>query len=88
MRRVKVLFLPQEGVDAVWQQEVEAAVRPRTRPMYDAARDARLWHILGTGVDHVDISSMKTRGFAISNCPGQFSSVGLAECAMLYRVDR
>jgi len=27
---------------------------------------------------------MKTRGFAVSNCPGQFSSVGLAECAMMY----
>jgi phosphoglycerate dehydrogenase-like enzyme len=109
-----VLFLPQEGVDPLWQREVEAAVRPRhdflvydrgrpleaqfreievvidnggsvgTRPMYDAARDARLWQILGTGVDHVDIAYMKTRGFAIANCPGPFSSVGLAECAMMF----
>ncbi len=55
-----------------------------TRPMYDAARDARLWQILGTGLDHVDIAYMKTKGFAIANCPGQFSSVGLAECAMMF----
>jgi phosphoglycerate dehydrogenase-like enzyme len=109
-----VLYLPQEGVDPVWQREIEAAVRPRhdlsiydrgrplepqfqgmevvidnggsvgTRPMFDAARDARLWQILGTGIDHVDIASLKGRGFAISNCPGQFSSVGLAELATMF----
>lgn len=55
-----------------------------TKAMYDAARDAALWQILGTGLDHLDIAYMKTRGFAISYCPGQFSSVGLAECAMMY----
>ncbi len=114
MKRAKVLFLPQEGVDPVWQQQIVAAVSPRhdlaiydrtrplepqfkrievvidnggsvgTHPMYDAARDARLWQILGTGLDHVDIAYMKTRAFAIANCPGQFSSVGLAECAMMF----
>jgi phosphoglycerate dehydrogenase-like enzyme len=114
VRRARVLYLPQEGVDPVWQREIEAAVRPRhdlaiydrgrplepqfrgmevvidnggsvgTRPMYDAARDARLWQILGTGIDHVDIASLKGRGFAICNCPGQFSSVGLAELAMMF----
>ncbi len=55
-----------------------------TREMYDAAKDALLWQILGTGLDHIDVAYMKTRGFAVSNCPGQFSSVGLAECAMMY----
>lgn len=55
-----------------------------TRAMYDAARDAKLWQILGTGLDHVDVAYMKTRGFAVAHCPGQFSSVGLAECAMMY----
>jgi phosphoglycerate dehydrogenase-like enzyme len=114
MKRLRVLFLPQKGVDPVWQAEVVKAVSPRhdlaiydpgqplagqfagaevvvdmggsvgTRPMYDAAGDARLWQILGTGLDHVDLAYMKTRGFAIANCPGQFSAVGLAECAMMY----
>jgi phosphoglycerate dehydrogenase-like enzyme len=114
MRRLRVLYLPQLHIDALWQDEVVAAVSPRhdlaiydhtkplapqfagveavldtggsvgTRPMYDAAQDAKLWQVLGTGLDHVDIAYMKTRGFAIANCPGQFSCVGLAECAMLY----
>jgi len=114
MRRVKVLFLPQPGVDPVWQEEVVAAVSPRhdisiyesrmplepqfngveavidtggsvgTRAMYDAARDAKFWQILGTGLDHVDVAYMKSKGFAVANCPGQFSSVGLAECAMMF----
>lgn len=55
-----------------------------TREMHDAAHDARLWQILGTGLDHVDLAYMKTKGFMIANCPGQFSSVGLAECAMMF----
>jgi phosphoglycerate dehydrogenase-like enzyme len=113
MKRLKVLFLPQQGVDPAWQREVVAAVGPRhdlaiydsgkpmeaqfrdveavidtggsvgTRAMYDAAKEARLWQILGTGLDHVDIAYMKTRPFATANCPGQFSSMALAECAMM-----
>lgn len=55
-----------------------------TKAMYDAATDARLWQILGTGLDHVDIAYMKTKRFAIANCPGLFSAVALAECAMMY----
>lgn len=114
MRRLKVLFLPLDGVDPVWQEEVVKAVSPRhdlaiydrrkplaeqfsgveavvdvggsvgTREMYDAAKDARLWQILGTGLDHIDIDYMRTKGFITVNCPGQFSSVGLGECAMMY----
>ena len=114
MKRLKVLYLPLETVDPVWQEEVVKAVAPRhdlaiydrrkpaaaqfagvdvvldlggsvgTRELYDAAADAKLWQIIGTGLDHVDVAYMKTRGFAIANCPGQFSSVGLAECALMY----
>jgi phosphoglycerate dehydrogenase-like enzyme len=114
MRRLKVIFLPLQTVDPIWQAEVVKAVSPHhdlaiydrskplaeqfagveavldlggsagTREMYDAAKDTVFWQIIGTGLDHVDIAYMKTRGFMISNCPGQFSSVGLAECAMLY----
>ena len=56
-----------------------------TRLMYDAADDAGLWQILGTGLDHVDdIDYLKTKAFAVANTPGQFSSVALAECAMMF----
>ena len=55
-----------------------------TREMYQAATEAKLWQILGTGLDHVDLAFMKTCGFAIAHCPGEFSSVALAECAMMY----
>ena len=68
------------GVDAV----LDVGGSVGTKEMYDAAVDARLWQILGTGLDHVDLGYMKTKGFAIANCPGQFSAVGLAECAMMY----
>jgi len=69
-----------DGVEAV----LDIGGSVGTREMYDAAKDARLWQILGTGLDHVDLAYMKTKGFAIANCPGQFSSVGLAECAMMF----
>ena len=55
-----------------------------THAMMDVAKDARLWQVHGTGLDHVDIEYMKSKGFMVSNCPGQFSSVALAECAMLF----
>ena len=55
-----------------------------THQMMDAARDCRLWQVLGTGLDHVDVDYMKSKGFMVANCPGQFSSVALAECAMMF----
>lgn len=74
-------MVPQfEGVEAV----VDLGGSVGTRPMYDAAKDAKLWQILGTGLDHVDVAYMKTKTFFVANCPGQFSSVALAECAMMF----
>ncbi len=114
MRKVKVLFLPQETTAKNWQEDVIAAIGPRhdlavydknkplaeqfegvevvvdmggsvgTRQMYDIAKDTKLWQVLGTGLDHVDVAYMKTRGFMVCNCPGDFSAVGLGECAMMY----
>ena len=55
-----------------------------TRDIYDVATDVRLWQVYGTGLDHVDIDYMKSKGFIVCNCPGQFSSVALAECALMY----
>lgn len=54
-----------------------------TREMMDAAVDARLWQILGTGFDHFDLAYIKRKGIPVANCPGQFSSVALAETAMM-----
>jgi phosphoglycerate dehydrogenase-like enzyme len=55
-----------------------------TDEMKDAATDTRLWQIMGTGLDHVDIDYMKSKGFMVANCPGQFSSVALGECALMF----
>ena len=54
-----------------------------TREMMDAATSGRLWQILGTGFDHFDLEYARSKGFAIANCPGQFSSIPLAETAMM-----
>jgi len=55
-----------------------------TRAMVDAAADAgvKLWQVLGTGLDHVDVQYILERGLAMANTPGQFSSVALAEHAL------
>jgi phosphoglycerate dehydrogenase-like enzyme len=55
-----------------------------TRSMMDAAKDARLWQILGTGFDHFDLEYIRGKGIPVANCPGQFSSVALAETAMMF----
>jgi len=78
--RRKPLAAQFAGVDVV----LDMGGSVGTREMYDAATDAKLWQIIGTGLDHIDVAYMKTKGFAVANCPGQFSSVGLAECALMY----
>lgn len=69
-----------EGIEVV----IDTGGSVGTHQMYDTAKDVRLWQIHGTGLDHVDVDYMKTKNFMISNCPGQFSSTGLAECAFMY----
>jgi phosphoglycerate dehydrogenase-like enzyme len=56
-----------------------------TRAMVDAAAAAgvRLWQVLGTGLDHVDVQYILDRGLPLANTPGPFSSIALAEHAML-----
>jgi phosphoglycerate dehydrogenase-like enzyme len=54
-----------------------------TREMMDAATDARLWQIVGTGFDHFDLEYIRTKGIPVANCPGLFSAVALAETAMM-----
>ena len=55
-----------------------------TRALIDAALSARvkLWQVLGTGVDHVDVAYFLEKGLTLANTPGPFSAVALAEHAM------
>jgi D-3-phosphoglycerate dehydrogenase len=55
-----------------------------TREMLDAACLAglRLWQVLGTGLDHVDVRAFLERGMPLANTPGPFSAVALAEHAL------
>ncbi|MBV9171915.1 MAG: D-2-hydroxyacid dehydrogenase [Chloroflexi bacterium] len=57
-----------------------------TRDTIDAAAQAgvRLWQVLGTGLDHVDVGYILDRGLPLANTPGQFSSVALAEHAIFF----
>jgi phosphoglycerate dehydrogenase-like enzyme len=52
-----------------------------THATVDAAASAgvRLWQVLGTGMDHVDVQYIVDHGLPLANTPGPFSSVALAE---------
>jgi len=114
MRRVKVLYLPDESTDPFWIDNLLEQLGDRhdlsilakdkplapqfqgmdvvldfggsvgTHEMMDATTDARLWQIIGTGLDHVDVEYLKSKDFIVTNCPGRLSGVALAECAMMF----
>ena len=69
-----------EGVEYV----VELGGKVATHEIIDTARAAgvRFWQIMGTGMDHVDILYFEQQGIPLSNTPGQFSSLALAEHAI------
>jgi phosphoglycerate dehydrogenase-like enzyme len=69
-----------EGVEVV----IDHGGAAGTREMLEAARSARLWQILGTGLDHFDLEHWRSKGMPVANCPGPFSAVALAECAMMF----
>ena len=69
-----------EGVDVVIDHGGSAG----TREMADAAGTVRLWQILGTGFDHFDTDYWRSKQLPVANCPGIFSAVALAECAMMF----
>src|SRR5258708_14292297 len=75
-------IVPQfEGVDVV----IDHGGSGGTHEMADAAAGrVKLWQILGTGFDHFDVAYWRTKKIPVENCPGQFSAVALAECAMMY----
>lgn len=68
-----------DGVDVVIDHGGAAA----KREMVDVARSVRLWQILGTGFDHFDLDYWRAHGIPVANCPGAFSAIALAECAMM-----
>ena len=69
-----------EGIGAV----VEAGGSFATREMIDEAAEqqVKLWQIIGTGMDHVDVSYFAKKGIPLANTPGRHSSVALAEHAL------
>jgi phosphoglycerate dehydrogenase-like enzyme len=70
-----------QGVDVVIDHGGSAG----TREMADAAAGkVRLWQILGTGFDHFDLDYWRSKNLPVANCPGIFSAVALAECAMMF----
>lgn len=70
-----------DGVDVVIDHGGSAG----TREMADAAEgQVRLWQILGTGFDHFDLNYWCSKNLPVANCPGIFSAVALAECAMMF----
>lgn len=44
----------------------------------------KLWQVLGTGTDKFDLDYWREKQIPVANTPGQFSSVALAECAMMF----
>lgn len=70
-----------DGVDVVIDHGGSAG----TPEMADAAAGkVRLWQILGTGFDHFDLEYWQSKNLTVANCPGVFSAVALAECAMMF----
>ena len=70
-----------DGVDVVIDHGGSAG----TREMADAAAGkVRLWQILGTGFDHFDLDYWRSKNLPVANCPGIFSAVALAECAVMF----
>src|SRR5258706_31034 len=68
------------GVDVV----IDHGGSVGTREMLAAAASARLWQVLGTGLDHFDLAYWHAQHMPVANCPGPFSASALGECAMMY----
>jgi len=71
-----------QGVGVV----VEVGGKMGTHELVDAALAAgvKLWQIMGTGLDHVDVQYFLENGLPLANTPGQFSSVALAEHVIFF----
>ena len=54
--------------------------------MIDAglAGGAKLWQVIGTGLDHIDVRYLNAKGIPVSYSPGFLSGVALAEHAIFF----
>ena len=68
-----------EGIDVV----IDLGGSVGTRPMLHAAGSARLWQVLGYGLDHFELDYWASQGMVTAHCPGPNSAVALAEFAMM-----
>jgi len=68
------------GVDVV----IDFGGSMGTREMADAASSVKLWQILGTGIDHFDLEYWNQKGIPVANCPGVYTGIPLAECALMF----
>src|SRR3954463_15716769 len=69
-----------EGVEVV----IDFGGSMGTREMADVASSAKLWQILGTGIDHFDLEYWRQKGIPVANCPGEYTGIPLAESAMMF----
>lgn len=55
-----------------------------THQMIDAAiaSGVKLWQVIGTGLNHIDVQYLLDKGVPIANTPGIFSGIALAEHAI------
>jgi len=70
------------GVDAV----IDQGGGQGTREMADHCGSVKLWQVLGTGFDQLDIDYWRKKGIPVANTPGVFSAVPLAEAALMYMI--
>lgn len=55
-----------------------------THEMIDAAvaSGVKLWQVIGTGLNHIDVKYLLEKGIPLANTPGMFSGIALAEHAL------
>ena len=55
-----------------------------THEMIDAAiaSGVKLWQVIGTGLNHIDVKYLLEKGVPLANTPGVFSGIALAEHAL------
>lgn len=52
--------------------------------MVDATRSVKLWQVIGTGLDHLDVQYILDKKIPLANTPGVFSGIALAEHALFF----
>ena len=52
--------------------------------MVDSAKSVKLWQVIGTGLDHLDVKYILDKRVPVANTPGAFSGIALAEHALFF----